>query len=65
MITITISGKQGSGKLTCADIIKESLSKIRLPYQNDKYKNIVKIFDGVKVPKKFKCDIAIIINQEK
>ncbi len=65
MITITIEGPQGSGKSILADIIEGSISRIRLPYQQDTYKNKVKIFDGIKIPKKLNCDIAIIIEQEK
>ena len=64
MITITIEGPQGSGKSVLADIIEEKVSRIRLPYQQDTYKNKVRIFDGIKVPKKPNCDIAIIIKQD-
>jgi|FreactcultureFD7_1027221.scaffolds.fasta_scaffold19867_4 uridine kinase len=66
MITITIEGPQGSGKSILADIIEERIGrgKIRLPFQCDEYVNIVKIFDGIKIPKKLKCDIAIIVKQE-
>ena len=57
-------GPQGSGKGICAELIQETLSKIRLPYHQDTYHTKVKIFDGIKIPRKIKCDIAIIIKQE-
>ena len=65
MITITIEGPQGSGKSILSEIIEERVSRIRLPYQQDIYKNKLRIFDGIKVPKKPNCDVLIIVKQEK